>query len=237
MALPVASTPKYKLTIPSTGKTVTYRPFLVKEEKALLIAQQSEDSDTMIETLKTVIEACVSEKIKADELALFDIEYIFTQLRAKSVGETVDLILKCDTCTDEKASVMYTLDLTKIKVDISKDHQKTIPLFNDVGVIMKYPSLDILSKIEKLESSDIDTVFDIVCSCIDVIYNSDEMFYSKDQKPQEIREFVNNLTQDQFLNIQKFFDTMPKLEETVKYKCPMCGKEHIKLIRGLDSFF
>jgi hypothetical protein len=237
MSLPIANTPVYKLTIPSLSKSVMFRPFLVKEEKALLIAQQSEDSDTMIETLKNVITACIKDKVKVDELALFDIEYIFTQLRAKSVGENVDLILKCDTCTDEKASVMYTIDLTKVKVDIPKEHNKTIPLFDDVGVVMKYPSLDILSKMEKLETTDIDTVFDIVCSCVDAVYNSQEMFYAKDQKPDEVREFVNNLTQEQFVKIQQFFDTMPKLEERVKYTCPVCSKNHEKYIRGLDSFF
>lgn len=237
MALPIANAPKYKLTIPSTGKSVMFRPFLVKEEKALLIAQQSEDPDTMIQTLKDVISACVTDKIKVDELALFDIEYIFTQLRAKSVGEIIDLILRCDTCTDEKASVLYNIDLTKIKVEIPKEHNKTIPLFDDVGVIMKYPSLDILSKMEKLETTDIDTIFDIVCGCIDAVYNSDEMFYAKDQRPDEVRDFVNNLTQEQFIKIQQFFDTMPKLEEKVKYSCPLCGKEHEKYIRGLDSFF
>jgi hypothetical protein len=237
MSLPIANTPVYKLTIPSLSKSVMFRPFLVKEEKALLIAQQSEDSDTMIETLKNVITACIKDKVKVDELALFDIEYIFTQLRAKSVGENVDLILKCDTCTDEKASVMYTIDLTKVKVDIPKEHNKTIPLFDDVGVVMKYPSLDILSKMEKLETADIDTVFDIVCSCVEAVYNSEEMFYAKDQKPDEVREFINNLTQEQFVKIQQFFDTMPKLEERVKYTCPVCSKNHEKYIRGLDSFF
>jgi hypothetical protein len=237
MSLPIANAPVYKLTIPSLAKSVMFRPFLVKEEKALLIAQQSEDSDTMIETLKNVITACIKDKVKVDELALFDIEYIFTQLRAKSVGENVDLILKCDTCTDEKASVMYTIDLTKVRVDIPKEHNKTIPLFDDVGVIMKYPSLDILSKMEKLETTDIDTVFDIVCSCVEAVYNSQEMFYAKDQKPDEVREFVNNLTQEQFVKIQQFFDTMPKLEERVKYTCPVCSKNHEKYIRGLDSFF
>ena len=237
MALPIANTPRYKLTIPSSSKTVNYRPFLVKEEKALLIAQQSEDSQTMIDTLKSVIESCIIDKIKVEDLALFDIEYIFTQLRAKSVGENVDLILKCDTCEDDKATVQYTIDLTKLSVDIPENHKKTIQLFDDVGVIMRYPSLDILTKMEKIDTSNVDTVFDIVCSCIEGVYNSEEIFYAKDQKPEEVREFVNNLTQEQFVKIQNFFDTMPKLEQRVNYKCPVCGKDHEKYIRGLDSFF
>lgn len=236
MALPMASTPRYKLTIPSSKKLVTYRPFLVKEEKALMIAQQSEDHETMLTTLKSVIEACV-EDADANNLAIFDIEYIFTQLRAKSVGEQVDLILKCDVCEDDKASVRYTIDLTKLKVQFPEDHQKTIPLFGDVGVIMRYPSLDLLKKIEGLDNTNIDAVFDIICTCIESVYNTDEVFQTKDQKPEEVREFVNNLTQDQFVKLQRFFETMPKLEERVKYSCPLCKKEHEKYIKGLESFF
>jgi hypothetical protein len=237
MTLPIASTPRYKLTIPSTKKIVTFRPFLVKEEKALLIAQHSEDADTMIGTLKSVIQSCVIDDIKVDELALFDIEYIFTQLRAKSVGETVDIILKCDTCTEDKATVKYTIDLTKLSVNIPSEHNKTIPLFGDVGVVMRYPTFDIVKQIENLDTLDIDLVFNVICSCIEYVYNSQEMFAAKDQKREEIQEFVNNLTQEQFMKIQTFFDTMPKLEEHIKYVCPLCKKQHEKYIQGLKSFF
>ena len=237
MALPQAQAPRYKLTIPSTNKAVTYRPFLVKEEKALLIAQQSEDPDTMIETLKSVIESCVMDKISVNDLAIFDVEYIFTQLRAKSVGEIVDIILKCDECTDEKATVKYTIDLTKVKVEVPKGHQKTIPLFNDVGAIMKYPTLDIIKKMEGINNTDIELVFEIICQCIDSIYDSEEVYPTKEQRPEEVREFVNNLTQEQFGKLQAFFDTMPKLEENVKYTCPLCKKNHEKVIKGLESFF
>ena len=237
MALPIATTPLYKLTIPSTGKTVSYRPFLVKEEKALMIAQQSEDADTMIRTLKSVIESCIQDQIKASDLAIFDIEYIFTQLRAKSVGEIVELILKCDTCEDDKASVQYDIDLTKLKVNIPKEHNKTIPLFGDVGVVMKYPSLDMLKKLENLDGSDTEAIFQIIQSCIDCIYDSQQMYSAKDHKPEEIRQFIDNLTQEQFLKLQAFFETMPKLEEKVNYKCPMCGKDHEKYVRGLEAFF
>lgn len=237
MALPQAQAPRYKLTIPSTNKAVTYRPFLVKEEKALLIAQQSEDPDTMIETLKAVIESCIMDKINVNDLAVFDVEYIFTQLRAKSVGEMVDIILKCDICTDEKATVKYSIDLTKVKVEVPKEHKKTITLFNDVGVIMKYPTLDIIKELEGLTNGNVELIFEIVCKCIESIYTSEEIFPTKEQKPKEVRDFVNNLTQEQFKKLQLFFDTMPKLEETVKYTCPLCKKEHEKVIKGLESFF
>lgn len=237
MALPIASTPLYKLTIPSTGKTVSYRPFLVKEEKALMIAQQSEDADTMIRTLKSVIEACIQDPIKANDLAIFDIEYIFTQLRSKSVGEIIQLILKCDTCEDEKASVQYDIDLTKLKVNIPSEHNKTISLFGDVGIVMKYPSLDMLKKLEDLDGSDAEAIFQIIQSCIEYVYDSQQMYSAKDHKPEEIRQFIDNLTQEQFVKLQAFFETMPKLEEKVSYKCPMCDKEHEKYVRGLEAFF
>ena len=237
MALPQAQAPRYKLTIPSTNKAVTYRPFLVKEEKALLIAQQSEDPDTMIETLKSVIESCIMDKINVNDLAIFDIEYIFTQLRAKSVGEIVDIILKCDTCEDDKATVKYSIDLTKLKVEVPNGHQKTIPLFGDVGVIMRYPTLDVIKKMETLKVGDIEIVFEIICQCIECVYDSEEMYPTKEQRIEEVREFVNNLTQEQFTKLQTFFETMPKLQETLKYACPLCKKDHEKVIKGLESFF
>ncbi len=237
MALPSAATPKYKLVIPSLKKTVTYRQFLVKEEKALLIAQHSEDPDTMLDTLKDVIAACITERINVDELALFDVEYIFAQLRAKSVGEIVDLILKCDTCTDPLASVKYSIDLTKLSVDMPNDHDKKIPLFDDVGVIMKYPSFSMIKKMEGIDTNNIDGLFEVICLCIEAVYNSEEMFYAQDQTTKELQDFVNNLTQSQFKKLQRFFDTMPKLEQRVQFMCPVCHKEHDKMIRGLDSFF
>lgn len=236
MALPMASTPRYKLTIPSMKKEVTYRPFLVKEEKALMIAQQSEDQETMVTTLKSVIQSCIQDKIDVNDLAVFDIEYIFTQLRARSVGEIVELILKCDTCDDQKATVKYAIDLSKLKVDFPEKHEKKITLFNDVGVIMKYPSLEVLKKIESA-GNDIESIFDIIASCIEFIYNTDEMYSTKEVKIEEVKEFIENLTQEQFQKLQGFFETMPKLEQKVKYKCPMCSKDHEKTIRGLDSFF
>ena len=237
MALPRASAPRYKLTIPSTKKDVFFRPFLVKEEKALMIAQQSEDPEVMLETLKGVVKDCILDDVDVDKLALFDIEYIFAQLRARSVGEIVELILRCDTCDDEKAKVTYNVDLSKIKVDVPKDHTNNIPLFEDVGVIMKYPSMQVLKKMESMNITDFESVFEIICMCIDSVYNSEEVFPASEQSKEELSEFVNNLTQDQFKKLQHFFETMPKLEEKVQYRCPVCSKEHEKYIRGLESFF
>ena len=237
MALPLNVTPSYQLEVPSTGQRVNYRPFLIKEEKTLLIAQQSEDPKVMVESLKEVIKSCIKDDINIDSLALFDLEYIFTQIRAKSVGEVVELVFPCDTCTDEKAKTKVTIDLTKIQVVKSEDHQTTIPLFGEVGVMMKYPNMDTLQKLESLDVTDFNTIFSVVAESIDAIYNNEEVFYSKDQTKEELLEFLGNLTSEQFGKVQKFFETMPKMKQDVEYKCPVCGKEHKKTLEGLQSFF
>ena len=238
MALPInSSTPVYTLTIPSTEQLVKFRPFLIKEEKALLIAQQSEDPIVMVNSLKEVINACIKDEVNVDALATFDLEYIFTQLRAKSVGEIVDLQLRCDTCVDEKAVATVKIDLTTIKVEKAADHISKISLYNDVGITLKYPTMDVIKKLESLDQSNIESVFDVIVDCIDYIYTTDEIFYAKDQTKAELTEFLNNLTSDQFVKIQKFFETMPKLKHEIDYSCPVCGKEHHKILEGLNSFF
>lgn len=237
MALPVMSTPIYEVTIPSTDEVIKYRPFLVKEEKALLIAQQSEDLQVMVNTLKQVIRSCTMDAIDADSLSVFDIEYLFSQIRAKSVGEVISLVFKCDTCTDEKAKVKVDIDLTKLQVTKPEGHTKKIPLFGDVGILMKYPSIEVLSKFQGAASDDVEVIFKIICSSIELIYSGEEIYYTKDQKPEEVEDFVNNLTQEQFMLLQNFFETMPKLVHTVEYECPLCSKHHSKNLEGLDAFF
>jgi ribosomal protein L44E len=238
MALPMNSTPVYNLTIPSTGKVINYRPFLIKEEKALLVAQQSEDPKVMMDTLKQVIRDCVEDKqLQVNDLATFDIEYMFLQIRAKSVGEVVELNLKCDTCEDEKAFARVNIDLTKLQVEKEDGHNAKINLFNDVGVIMKYPSFDTIKKFEGLDNNNVDQMFEIVIDCIDAIYTTEEVYHSKEQTKQDLLDFLNNLTSDQFVKIQQFFETMPKLRKHIDYSCPVCGKEHHKVLEGIASFF
>jgi hypothetical protein len=237
MALPMSNTPTYTLTVPSTGKQAKFRPMLVKEQKALLIAQQSEDPITMVESLKNVIQACMPNEVDANKLATFDLEYIFTQIRSKSVGEIVELNAKCDTCADEKAVALVKVDLTTLAVKKDPEHTNKIALFEDVGIVMNYPTIDVLKKMETLDSTDVDQVFNIVSSCVDYIYNTDEVFYAKDQTKEELTEFLNNLTNDQFMNIQNFFVTMPRLSHEIEYDCPVCKAHHIKVLEGLQSFF
>ena len=236
MALPMNSTPVYTLAVPSTGKELKFRPFLIKEEKTLLIAQQSEDPIVMVESLKEVIQSCVKD-IDVNDLATFDLEYIFTQIRSKSVGEIIELMMLCDTCTDEKAVAKVSIDLTKIQVEKNPEHKAKIHLYNDVGVVMKYPTLDILKKMESINTNDLDEVFNVVVDCIDYIYNEEEVFHAKEQTKQELLDFLNNLSSDQFAEVQKFFETMPKLKHEIDYVCPVCSKEHHKVLEGLNSFF
>ena len=240
MALPMMNAPIYTLVVPSSGATVKYRPFLVKEEKALLIAQQSEDVVTMIETLKQVVKSCVQDKLDVEKLATFDLEYMFTQIRGKSVGETVDLIFGCDLDhgeQNEKAKATVTVDLSTITVEKSAEHNNKIELFGNVGVVMKYPTVDVIKKLEGFDTSDLDTVFDIMALSIDYIYDGDNLFYAKESTKDELLAFIENLSSEQFARIQKFFETMPKIRKEIEYDCPVCNRHHVKMLEGLQSFF
>lgn len=240
MALPMMSSPTYQMVVPSSGATVRFRPFVVKEEKSLLIAQQSEDLGVMIETLKEVIKSCVLDEIDANKLATFDLEYMFTQVRAKSVGEMVDLLFACDVDhgeQNEKARAKVSIDLTTLVVEKDPNHTNKITLFNDVGVVMKYPTVEIMKKLDGINLTDYDKVFDIMALSIDYIYQGEELFYAKEQKYEELLAFVNNLTSEQFLKMQSFFVTMPKIRKEIQYDCPVCGKHHEKTLEGLQSFF
>lgn len=234
------STPTYNLVIPSTKKTVKYRPFLVKEEKSILIAQQSEDIVVMVDTLKDVIRSCIIDKIDPESLSTFDLEYIFTQIRGKSVGEIIELFFPCDVDHGEqndKAKVKISIDLTKIEVEFPEDHTNKIELFGDVGMIMKYPTIEIMTKLEKTDSDDLDNIFEIVADCIDLIYEGDKIHYAKETKKEELLEFLYNLNSEQFIKVQNFFATLPRIKKEVEYNCPICGLHHKKVLEGMQSFF
>jgi hypothetical protein len=237
MALPILQTPIYTIKIPSTGQEVKIRPFYVREEKALLIAQQSDDMNIMIDTLKEIVVSCVKDKIDVDSLAIFDLEYIFTQLRSRSVGEYVDLMFYCDTCEDPNAKTKLTIDVSKLEVTKKETHNKKIDLYNDVGIMMKYPAIETLVTLEKVKNGDIDAIFDVIVDCIDYVYTKDELFHAKEQTREELTNFLNSLTQEQFKRIETFFETMPKLATEVDFVCPVCKKDHHKVLEGVESFF
>ena len=240
MALPMMSAPTYTMVVPSSGVSVKFRPFLVKEEKALLIAQQSEDIGVMIQTLKGIINTCVLDTLDVDKLATFDLEYMFTQIRAKSVGEIIELIFPCDIDhgeDNEKARVKVSIDLTTLIVEKDPNHNNKINLFGDVGVVMKYPTMDVMKRLENLDTNDLDKVFSVVADSIDYIYQGEEIFYGKEQKHEELLQFLNNLTSEQFVKIQQFFATMPRIKKEIEYTCPVCQKQHRKMLEGMQSFF
>lgn len=240
MALPMMSAPTYTMVVPSSGVSVKFRPFLVKEEKALLIAQQSEDIGVMIQTLKGIINTCVLDQLDADKLATFDLEYMFTQIRAKSVGEIIELIFPCDIDhgeDNEKARVKVSIDLTTLVVEKDPTHNNKINLFGDVGVVMKYPTMDVMKRLENLDTDDLDKVFSVVADSIDYIYQGEEIFYGKEQKHEEMLQFLNNLTSEQFVKVQQFFATMPRIKKEIEYTCPVCQRQHRKMLEGMQSFF
>lgn len=237
MALPKQVLPTYTTQLPSTGKPIKFKPFQVREEKALLLAQQSDDKGIMADTLKDVVRHCVVDELNVESLAMFDLEYLLLQIRAKSIGEIVSLIFSCDVCKDPKAKTKINFDLTQFEVKRNPNHTNKIKLFDTTGVVLKYPDVSAISKFDRLEDDDISGIFDLIINSIDYVYSDDEFFYAKDQTKQELHEFINNLTQVQFKELVNFFETMPKLRQDVTYTCPVCNLAHNKYIEGIDSFF
>lgn len=238
MPLPKISVPSYTLEIPSLKKEVKYRPFLVKEEKILIIAMESEDTKQIAGAVKTVISNCIlSRGVKVDNLATFDIEYLFLNIRGKSVGESVDVLITCP--DDGTTQVPVSINLDDIKVTVSEEHTRDIKLDENLTLRMKYPSMDEFIKNNFNNDMDIsvDDTFDMICSCIEQIYNEEESWSASDCTKKELSEFLEGLTTNQFKQIESFFETMPKLSHTLKLKNPNTDVESEVVLEGLTSFF
>jgi len=237
MPLPKLTVPTYELEVPSTGKKIKYRPFLVKEEKILLLAMETEDEKQMANAVKTILENCIqTPKFKVDSLSLFDIEYIFLNIRGKSVGETVELNVTCP--DDGETVVPIKLNLDDIKVQKKDGHTNIINLTDEVSVTMKYPSMDLFVKNNIAETgSDIDDVFEIASMCIDQIVEGEDVYEASNFSRKEILEFLEGMDTKQFIEVQKFFETMPKLSHTITIKNPNTDVENEVVIEGLASFF
>ena len=237
MALPKLSVPTYELEVPSTGKTIKYRPFLVKEEKILLLAMETEDESQMANAVKTILKNCIqTPRFKLESLALFDIEYIFLNIRGKSVGETVDLSVTCP--DDGTTTVDISIDLDDIKVQKSDEHTNILKMNDDVSVVMKYPSMDLFVKNNMKDSgSDVDDVFEIASLCIEQIVDGEEVYEASNSSKKEIMEFLEGMDTKQFLLVQKFFETMPKLSHSVEVTNPNSGVTSAVVIEGLSSWF
>lgn len=238
MPLPKISTPIYELEIPSLQKEIRYRPFLVKEEKVLIIAMESEDAKQIANAVKTVISNCILSKgIKVDELSTFDIEYLFLNIRGKSVGETVDVLITCP--DDGETQVPITINLDDIQVQTSPEHSKDIKLDDNLSMRMKYPSMNefIKNNFDSGENLSVTNTFDLICSCIAQVYSKEESWASSDCTKKELTEFIEQLTSKQFKEIEKFFETMPKLSHTITIKNPKTDVESDVVLEGLTSFF
>lgn len=237
MPLPKISTPTYELVIPSSKKAIKYRPFLVREEKVLIIAQESQDSKQITDAVKTVITNCIITRgVKVDDLATFDIEYLFLNIRGKSVGETVDVLITCP--DDEVTKVPVSINLEDIKVEVDKNHIRDIKLDETLILRMRYPSMKEFIKTNFMgEDLSIDDTFNLICSCIDQVYNEEESWASSDCTKKELSEFIEQLSSKQFKEVEKFFQTMPKLSYKLKIKNPNTNVESEVVLEGLTSFF
>ena len=238
MPLPKISTPTYELELPSTGETIQYRPFLVKEEKLLVIALESEDTKQITTAIKTVIKNCILTKnVKVESLPTFDIEYLFLNIRGKSVGEELEVNIICP--DDEETQVPIKINLDDIHVQKSEDHSNRIKLDSNIMMEMKYPSLDqfIKNNFDFDSKNAMDQSFELIGSCIDKIFTEDEVWSASDVTKKEITEFLESMNSSQFKDIEKFFETMPKLSHTIKVKNPKTEVESEVVLEGLASFF
>lgn len=230
MALPRIDVPTYTTLLPSSGQQVKFRPFLVKEQKQLLIAQGG-DEEQRIQAVKDVVAACVELK-QSEELSAADLEYLFVQLRIRSVGETVDLLLTCTECEHQQGAV---LDLQKVQVQKPEGHVNNIELDSDLVVTLKDPSLEQMARIR--EQNDTDNIIELIAGCITGIWKNDEFYDVRDYSITDLIDFVENLPSAYLEKMSKFFQTLPVLRHTLDYQCKQCGAENVAVLEGLQSFF
>jgi len=238
MPLPKIATPTYELELPSTGKSIKYRPFLVKEEKVLVIALESEDTKQITNAIKAVLKNCVLTKgIKVENLPTFDIEFLFLNIRGKSVGEEIEVNIVCP--DDGETNVPVFIDLDSIQVEKDDDHTNQIKLDDDLMMEMKYPSLEqfIKNNFDFQEGNQMDQSFELIATCIDKIYNEDEVWATADCTKKEVKDFLESMNSSQFKEIEKFFESMPKLKHTIEVTNPNTKVTSEVVLEGLASFF
>ena len=237
MPLPKISAPSYELVIPSSKRKIKFRPFLVKEEKILILAMESQDSKQIANAVKDVISHCILSKgIKVEKLSTFDIEYLFLNIRGKSVGEELEIMVTCP--DDKKTQVPTMINIDDIKVQMNDDHSPDIKLDDEYSMRMKYPSMDEFIKTNFATGDvNVDDTFQLISSCIDQVYSEDESWTAADCTKKELTDFIESLNSKQFKDVEKFFETMPKLSHTIKVTNPETKVENEILLEGLQSFF
>ena len=236
MALPKLTTPTYELEIPSTDEKIKYRPFLVKEEKILMMAMESNKESDIVQAVKDIVNECTYNKVDMNVMPMFDVEYIFLNIRAKSVGEVSKLRLLCP--DDKKTYADVELDLNNVKVQVGEDHTNKIDLGNGMGMIMQYPTINSFRD-SGIKNITAENMLDVIGTCILQIYEDEgkKVYDPKDQTKKEVTDFIEQLNTKQFKDVQKFFDTMPKLKHDIMIKNPKTKKENKVTLTGLNDFF
>ena len=232
MALPIVEVPKYSVTIPSTGESVVYRPYLVKEEKILMIAMESENQEQVMRAVKEVIAACTFNKINVDTLTVFDMEYVFLKLRSKSVGEVSKIGIKCAECSSLN-DIEVQLDI--LEVTKPEEDSSVVMITDKIGVKLRYPTVKDVNVLSKYSGTE--AAMKTIVACIDNIFDDEKVYPAKDSTPKELEQFVEALNSEQFKKMQKFFETMPSLKHDAKFTCVSCGHQNQLLIKGLANFF
>ena len=236
MALPKLTTPIYELVVPSTDEKIKYRPFLVREEKILLIAMESGASEDIVQAVKSIVEECTFNKLNLGDMPMFDVEYLFLNIRAKSVGEISSLRLLCP--DDKETYTEVEVNLSEVIVQVEKEHTNKIELTDEMGIYMKYPTIDSFAQTGITEVTPVN-MLEVITTCVAQIYDKkgEEVFDAKDQTKEELIEFIEQLNTKQFAELQKFFDTMPKLKHVVKIENPKTKVKSDILLQGLGDFF
>ena len=237
MPLPKVNTPTYELVLPSTNKKIKYRPFLVREEKILIMALETEDAKQITSSVIEILNACILTRgIKIEKLATFDIEYLFLNVRAKSVGESIDVNVTCP--DDNKTTVEVKVDIDSIKIIKNKNHKDTVKLDDTLSLKLNYPSIEqFIENNFESKGSEVTSTLDMIISCIDMIYNDEESWNASETPKKDLEEFVEQLNTKQFRVIEGFFDTMPKLSHSIKVKNPKTDVESTVVLEGLAAFF
>lgn len=243
MPLPKLDVPVYNINLISTGKPVRFRPFLVKEQKLFLMASESTDAKEVIGIIRQVLKNCVIDDIDVDDLPTFDLEFLFMNLRARSVEEIVELKYKCnnivknDSGEDKRCNgtVEFKLNLLEVQPTKNPEHKKTISITDTIGICFKYPTFEMMQKYEEMSENDL--MMNVLIDCIDYIYDNDSAYYAKDTPRKELEEFIDSLQQKDMDKFKLFFDTMPEIKKDVHFKCPKCQYEEDIVIRGMQNFF
>ena len=230
MALPKLNTPTYELKLPSSGEKIRFRPFLVKEHKVLLTMSEAEDNEVS-RIIRELVDVCTFKELKIKDLPHFDIEYIFMNLRAKSIGEIVDVVVNCECGT----KIETNFNIEDLKVEVAEGHSNKIMINNEVGIEMKYPNID--EVVGVFASEDSQKILDLIINCVKAIYDQSEYWDAKDQTRAELEEFIYSLTKEQFDKVEKFFTTAPKIVQVIETDCPDCKKHNTSRLEGLQNFF